>query len=147
MKPSDKEQQLQRENTQLKEQVEGLKKRLEELEGQKKPSKTRQQAEKALEMLKAGPVSVEQLKTLNEKYPTDPIYYVRTALKVDVKTVRTAAGSVYMLPDQHAIYLEGQKKEKEAAEQAQAASKEEQERPSRTPGAPENQAQALQVAA
>jgi len=147
MKPSDKDQQLQRENAQLKEQIEGLKKRLEELEGQKKPSKTRQQAEKALEMLQAGPVSVEQLKTLNEKYPTDPIYYVRTALKVDVKTVRTAAGSVYMLPDQHAVYLEGQKKDKEAAEREHAASKEEQERLSGTPGAPANQTQALQVAA
>ncbi|HWX94635.1 MAG TPA: hypothetical protein VNY29_18550 [Terriglobales bacterium] len=41
-----------------------------------------------------------QFKTLNDKYPNDVAYYIRTILKIDVKTVRTAAGSVYMLPEQ-----------------------------------------------
>ena len=125
MKPQEQIAQLERENALLKEQVEGLKKRVVELEGAKKPSKSREQAEKTLEMLKAGPVTVAQLKTLNDKYPSDCIYYVRNILKIDVKTVRTTVGSVYMLPEQHAIYLEGQRREKLAAEAAAKDAKEE----------------------
>jgi hypothetical protein len=117
---------LEKENSLLREQNAGLTKRLEELHQQKKqekPSKSRLQAEAALKMLQEGPVSKEQLLTLNQKYPSDAIYYVRTLLHQDVKTVKTKTGSVYMLPEQHAIYMEGVKREQEqqAAEAAVAA--------------------------
>ena len=74
-------------------------------------------------MLQAGPCSVDDFKKLNSKYPSDVPYYIRTLMKVDVKTVRTAKGSVYMLAEHYATYLEGLKKEKEK-QQAKASAKE-----------------------
>jgi hypothetical protein len=76
------------------EQIAGLTKRVEELDKQKPASKSRQQALQALELLNAGPVSQAQLKALNDKYPSDPIYYVRSILKLDVKTVRSREGKL-----------------------------------------------------
>lgn len=62
-------------------------------------SKSRQQAEKALELLKAGTVTLEQLKSINEKYPSDPIYFVRTILKVSVITHKAKGqATTYSLP-------------------------------------------------
>ena len=61
-------------------------------------SKGRAQAEAALELLKAGPVTIEQLKAINGKYPSDPIFGVRTLLKVAVKTNRSKnGGTTYQL--------------------------------------------------
>ena len=116
---------LEKELAKVIEQRDGLAKRVAELESAKPASKSRQQALAALEMLKAGPVSQAQLKTLNDKYPSDPIYYVRSLLKLDVKTVRTAAGSVYMLPDQFATYTEGLAKQKAAEKASKEEIKEE----------------------
>ena len=119
MKPSERRiAELETENGQLKEQVEGLKKRVVELEASKPKSKTRQQAEEGLKMLQEGPVALPQLARLNEKYPSDVIYNVRNLLKIDVKLVRTAAGSLYMLPQHFATYQEGLKKDEAAAAEA-----------------------------
>jgi hypothetical protein len=120
MKPQEQIAQLEKENSLLKEQVNGLTKRVKELEATKAPSKSKQQALQALEMLKAGPVTQAQLKGLNDKYPSDPVYYVRTQLKVNVHTVRTAAGTVYMTDEIFKTYSEGLAKEKAAAEAAKA---------------------------
>ena len=64
-------------------------------------------------MLKAVPVTQAQLKGLNPKYPSDPVYYVRTQLKVNVHTVRTAAGTVYMTDEIFKTYSEGLAKERQ----------------------------------
>ena len=123
MKPAEQIAQLEKENSQLKAEVDSLKKRLAELEAAKPKSKSRQQAEQGLELLKAGPVTKEQFAKLNPKYPSDIPYYIKNILKIDVKTVRTASGSVYMLPDQFQKYQEGLASEKarEAAAKAEAA--------------------------
>lgn len=108
------------------EQIAGLTKRVEELDKQKPASKSRQQALAALELLKAGPVSQAQLKTLNEKYPSDPIFYVRSILKLDVKTVRVPGkGSCYMLPEHFKVYADGLAREKAAQEASKQEVKEE----------------------
>ncbi len=124
MKPAEQIAQLEREKAELQQQVNGLTKRVKELEVAKPKGKSRQQAEQGLEMRKAGPVTKEQFAKLNPKYPSDVAYYIKTMLKVDVKTVRTEAGTVYMTPEHHAVYLEGLKKEAEqkkaAAEKAKA---------------------------
>ena len=79
--------QLEKENAQLKEQVAGLVKALEEAKTVKATTgkgKSHSQAQKALEMLTeagAAGITTEQLAPLNEKYPSDPIYYVRSLLK------------------------------------------------------------------
>ncbi|HMK21439.1 MAG TPA: hypothetical protein VK466_03845, partial [Terriglobales bacterium] len=112
---------LEKELAKVSEQRDGLLKRVAELEQTKPASKSRQQAEQALAMLKQGPVSHAQLKELNPKYPSDPIYYVRTMLKVDVKTVRTASGSVYMTAEHFQKYQEGLAEEKKRTEAAKAA--------------------------
>lgn len=79
---------LEKENAALKEQVEGLTKRIKELEEQKataRPSKSRVQAEQVKAILdKAGFVTKEQLTHINEKYPSDPIYYAKNLLGVVV---------------------------------------------------------------
>ena len=120
MKPQEQIAQLERENSLLKEQVNGLTKRVKELEATKAPSKSKQQALQALEMLKAGPVTQAQLKGLNDKYPSDPVYYVRTQLKVNVHTVRTAAGTVYMTDEIFKTYTDGLAAEKARADAAKA---------------------------
>ena len=122
MKPQELIAQLEKENHLLREQNAGLTKRLEELQQQKKqdkPSKSRLQAEAALKMLQEGPVSKEQLIGLNAKYPSDPIYYVRTLLHQDVKSVKGKNGSVYLLPEHYAVYMEGVRKEQEATKAAE----------------------------
>src|SRR5215472_9006165 len=82
-----------------------------EAQAPSRSSKSREQAMAALEMLKAGPVTAAQLKTLNEKYPSDPIYYVRTLLQQEVKTARIGGQTCYLLPEAFAIWQQGQKKE------------------------------------
>ena len=109
----DKEQQLERENALLKEQVAGLTKRVKELEAAKPASKSRQQAEAALKMLESGPVTQAQLKTLNNKYPSDCVYYVRNLLKIDVKRVKTAAGTTYMLAPMYEASWSSRRKRKQ----------------------------------
>jgi hypothetical protein len=125
MKPQEEIAALRKELEKKDEQIAGLAKRVKELEAVKPASKSRQQAEEGLKLLQAGPVTKAQFATLNQKYPSDVAYYIRTILKVDVKTVRTASGSVYMTAEQYAMYLEGLKKEKAAADAAKAAAKEE----------------------
>jgi hypothetical protein len=114
---------LEKELQKVSEQRDGLLKRVQELEAEKPASKSKQQALQALEMLKAGPVTQAMLKGLNAKYPSDPVYYVRTQLKVNVHTVRTAAGTVYMTDEIFKTYQEGLAKEKAAADAAKAAAK------------------------
>lgn len=121
MKPQEQITQLEKENSQLKEQVNGLTKRVKELEAAKPKSKSRQQAEQGLEMLKVGPVTKEQFAKLNPKYPSDVAYYIKNILKIDLKTVRTENGTVYMTPEHHAVYLERLKKEAEQKKEADAA--------------------------
>jgi len=58
MKPAEQIQRLEKEKAALQEQVNGLLKRVNELEAQKPKSKSRQQAEEGLKMLQAGPVSL-----------------------------------------------------------------------------------------
>lgn len=63
------------------------------------PSKSKQQAEQAWELLQKGPVTIEQLRAINQKYPNDPIYFVRTVLKKEVVTNRVKGGATtYSLP-------------------------------------------------
>jgi len=81
-------------NEQLEAKVAALEAKIAELSAiSAKPiSKGKTQAEQAFALLKQGPVNMEQLRTINEKYPNDPIYFVRTILKVDVKTTRVKGG-------------------------------------------------------
>jgi hypothetical protein len=120
MKPTEEIAQLKQENAKLQEQVDSLQKRLAEREAAKPKSKSRQQAEQGMDMLKAGPVTKEQFAKLNPKYPSDVVYYIKTMLKTDVKTVRTANGSVYMLSDQFLKYQEGLAAEKATQDAAKA---------------------------
>ena len=119
-------------NQELKKQNEELAAKVAELEAQLKQvtdaaaaatvagmPKGRSQALKAMELLKAGPVTIEQLKAVNEKYPSDPIYYVRQLLKVEVKTNRSkTGGTTYQL----VVAEEAAPEQKqEAAEQPEVA--------------------------
>ena len=61
---------LEKELAKVVEQRDGLLKRVQELEAAKPKSKSRQQAEQGLEMLKVGPVTKEQFAKLNPKYPS-----------------------------------------------------------------------------
>jgi cell division septum initiation protein DivIVA len=65
------------------------------------PSKSQLQAEKAMELLKAGPVTLAQLKAINPRYPSDPIYFIRSVLKQEVITHKGkgSEGTTYSLPD------------------------------------------------
>jgi hypothetical protein len=93
---------LQAENATLKARVAELEQKLELSEKIAKTlesapaasaSKSRVQAEAALELLKAGPVTTEQLKAINPKYPHDPVYFVRSVLKQAVVTHRSKDGN------------------------------------------------------
>lgn len=117
----DEKVQLQKENQLLKEQVAGLLKRIQELEASRKPSKSRQDAEQGLKMLEAGPVTTKQLAQLNQKYPSDVIYYVRNILKVDVKTVRGPEGTRYMLEKDFVAYHAEKLKKSDSADEATEA--------------------------
>jgi hypothetical protein len=123
MKPAEQIAQLEKEKAELQERVNGLTKRVKELEADKPKSKSRQQAEQGLEMLKVGPVTKEQFAKLNPKYPSDVAYYIKNMLKIDLKTVRTENGTVYMTPEHHAVYLERLKKEAEQKKAAADAAK------------------------
>jgi hypothetical protein len=128
MKPHEvaqENEQLKKENAKLQEQLAGLTKRIGELEQQKPASKSRQMAVATLHLLEQGPVGIDALAKINPKYPSDAIYYVRNILKRDVKLVRKAGGNVYMLPEHFAVYTEGLKKDKAAAEASAKEAKEE----------------------
>jgi hypothetical protein len=127
MKEKERIAQLEKELQTVTEQRDGLLKKLKEAETfglGKGKSKSRLMAEEGLKMLEAGPVTAAQLKTLNDKYPSDVVYYIRTMLKVDVKTVRSAAGTVYMTPEQHATHSERLQKDKAAKEASEKEAKE-----------------------
>jgi hypothetical protein len=87
-----------------------------------------------------------QFATLNSKYPSDVPYAIRNLLKIDVKTVRTASGSVYMLTEHHQKYVEGLAKEK-AAREASAKEAKEEVSPTPTQASPATGTEAAAVAA
>ena len=68
MKPQEQIAQLEKEKAALEEQVSGLKKRVAELEAARPKSKSRQQADAGLEMLKKGPVALAQLKKPRRRF-------------------------------------------------------------------------------
>lgn len=107
------------ENAKLKEQVAGLQKRIAELEAQQvsaAPSKSRQQAEAVKKVLdEKGVITKAELMQLNQKYPSDAIYYARSLLKVDVKRAHGA----YWTPAALRTYEEGLKKEQQAKAKTQ----------------------------
>src|SRR5579872_182270 len=76
---------LEKENATLRAQVEGLTKRvkeLEELRAAARPSKSREQAEKVKAILdRDGKITKDQLLKINPKYSSDPIYYYKNLLK------------------------------------------------------------------
>lgn len=76
-------------------------------------------------MLKKGPVALAQFASLNPKYSADIPYNVRNLLKIDVKTVRTTGGTLYMLPEQHASYPESQARQKAQEKASKEEAKEE----------------------
>ena len=125
MKPQEQIAQLEKEKAALEQQVIGLKRRVEELESSKPKSKSRDQAEKGLEMLKEGPVPMARFAALNPKYPGDVAYYIRTIFKQPVHTVRGKGGSIYMLPEHFQTYQAGLEKEKQQEKAAAAEAKEE----------------------
>ena len=128
MKPTEQIAQLEKELAASKEREAGLLKRVQELEALKKterPSKSRLQAEETLKLLQAGPVTMEQLAKINPKYNSDPIYFVRSVLKVAVERVKTDAGNVYMLAAQAQAYRQEQANKKIVAESAAKEAKEE----------------------
>ena len=128
MKEKERIAQLEKENAAKDEQIQGLLKKLKELETlglARGKSKSRTQAEEGLKMLQEGPVTAAQFKTLNDKYPGDVAYYIRTILKVDIKTVRTATGTVYMTPEHFATYQDGLAKQKAADKATKEELKEE----------------------
>ncbi len=102
------------ENAKLKEQVAGLQKRIAELEAQKaaaKSSKSRDQAEAVAQLLsKNGVISKDELRKINPKYPSDPVYYARSILKLNIERFQ---GS-YWSPEALKTYKEGLEKEKKA---------------------------------
>lgn len=53
-------------------------------------SKSKKQAREALALLEKGPVTLAMLKAINEKYPSDPIYFARTIL--GIKNITTTRG-------------------------------------------------------
>jgi hypothetical protein len=118
MKPQEEVAELKKQVNTLEEQNKGLVKRIAELEAAKPKSRSRQQAEEGLKMLQEGPVSLAQFAGLNPKYPADVPYNVRNLLKIDVKTVRTSGGTLYMLPEHFATYQAGLAREKEAGKEA-----------------------------
>ncbi|MGC2194011.1 MAG: hypothetical protein WA628_05000 [Terriglobales bacterium] len=42
---------------------------------------------------------------MNPKYPSDVAYYIKNMLKIDLKTVGTANGTLHMTPERHAVYF------------------------------------------
>lgn len=69
-----------------------------------KASKSRQQAEAVYALLTQGPVTMDQLKVINEKYPSDPIYFARTILKLNIMTHKVkGGGTTYTIPVAKAV--------------------------------------------
>ncbi len=101
-KMTPKEKELLAANEELKAKVAELEAELEASKQQPalapQPSKSRVQAEQALELLKKGPVTTEQLKAINPKYPSDCVFFIRTILKQKVITNRGKDGTFYSLP-------------------------------------------------
>lgn len=93
---------LKAENEQLTAQIADLQKQLadaaaalaaaQQTAASKPVSKGKQQAEAAYALLQKGPVTLADLKAINEKYPNDPIYFVRTILKHEITTNRQKGG-------------------------------------------------------
>ena len=116
-----KDDKLVKENQALKEQVASLTKRIQELEASRKPSKSRQDAEAGLKMLQEGPVTTKQLAQLNQKYPSDVIFNIRSLLKIAVHTIRGAEGTRYMLEKDFVTYQAEKLKKSESADEATEA--------------------------
>ena len=132
MKPTERIQELEKENAQLKEQIAGMQKRLQEAETLgtgKGKSKSREQAEEAVKLLEAAGVAgvpLAEFAKLNPKYPSDVAFYIRSILKLDLKTVRKMEGGTrYMLPEHFATYQAAQAKAKAEAKDAGSEAKEE----------------------
>lgn len=93
---------LQKENDSLRSEIQTLQQRIQELETKStsgRQSKSREMAEKTLALLKAGPVTVEQPKQINERYPTDCIHYCRTLLKAVILRQNISGQTYYFLPE------------------------------------------------
>lgn len=93
---------LESENSQLKSDLASALKLAEDAKSAapvQEKSKSRVQAEQAFALLQKGPVTIADLKGINEKYPSDPIYFVRTILKQTVVTAKAKEGkTTYSLP-------------------------------------------------
>lgn len=61
-------------------------------------SKGREQAEQVLALLKVRSVTTDDLKQINPRYPSDPIYYIRTFLKIEIQKKKVNGKTVYFLP-------------------------------------------------
>jgi len=132
MKPTERIAELEKENAQLKEQVAGMQKKLAEnaaLGIGRGKSKSKLMAEEALKLLQeagSNGVPLAEFAKLNPKYPSDVAFYLRSILKVDLKTVRKMEGGTrYMLPEHFATYEAAQKAAKVSKEASEAEAKEE----------------------
>src|SRR6267143_4021014 len=132
MKPQERIAELEKENAQLKEQVAGMQKKLAEnaaLGIGRGKSKSKLMAEEALKLLQeagSNGVPLAEFAKLNPKYPSDVAFYLRSILKVDLKTVRKMEGGTrYMLPEHFATYEAAQKAAKVSKEASEEEAKEE----------------------
>ena len=132
MKPTERIAELEKENAQLKEQVAGMQKKLAEnaaLGIGRGKSKSKLMAEEALKLLQeagSNGVPLAEFAKLNPKYPSDVAFYLRSILKVDLKTVRKMEGGTrYMLPEHFATYEAAQKAAKVSKEASEEEAKEE----------------------
>ena len=66
-------------------------------------SKSREQAQKVIDLLIVGPVTREQLLKINPKYPSDPIYYAKSLFNLDIKRVKDKDGSTYVLQGKESL--------------------------------------------
>ena len=91
---------MEKENAQLKEKIAGLEKALAEAKtiqaSTGRPSKSRAQAEQVKAILdRDGKITKEQLTQINQKYPSDGIYYYKNLLK----GVVIRQGQTYWTPE------------------------------------------------
>jgi hypothetical protein len=95
MKPSE----LEEENQKLREQIASLQHRITELELAKSKGKGRSLAEAGLVILEAeGAVPLSRFAALT-KNPSDVVYNIRHILKVEVASIRSTTGTVYLLEE------------------------------------------------
>ena len=127
MKPTERIAELEKENASLKEQVAGMQKKLAEnaaLGIGRGKSKSKLMAEEALKLLQeagSNGVPLAEFAKLNPKYPSDVAFYLRSILKVDLKTVRKMEGGTrYMLPEHFQAYQAGLAQDKAKQEAAKA---------------------------